>query len=86
MAGRIIVGAVWLWSLACLVVPTLPLAWAGQLVFGILVVVHAIECVVFLPRLRAAGGSLGNHLLQTFLFGIAHVSTLPAQSGEPGVG
>ena len=83
MAGKIVVGALWLWSIACLLAPGLPLASAGRLLFWILVVVHAVECVVFLPRLRAAGGSLGNHLVQTFLFGIAHVSTLPAQ-GESG--
>ena len=53
-------------------------------VFWILVVVHAVECAVFLPRLRAAGGSLANHLVQTFLFGIAHVSTLPGAEESRG--
>ena len=38
-----------------------------------LLIVHAIECLVFLPRLRAAGGSLGHHLVQTLLFGFLHV-------------
>jgi uncharacterized protein YhhL (DUF1145 family) len=84
MVGKTVVGVIWVWSIACLLAPALPLASAGRAVFWILVVVHAIECVAFLPRLRGAGGSLANHLLQTFLFGIAHVSTLPraAESRE----
>ena len=48
----------------------------GQRLFWGLVIVHAIECVVFLPKLRAAGGSLGNHLVQTMLFGILHARNL----------
>jgi uncharacterized protein YhhL (DUF1145 family) len=53
-----------------------PAAHVGRVVFLALVLVHAIECVAFLPRLRAAGGSLGGHLLQTFLFGIFHLRSL----------
>ncbi len=79
-AGKIIVGVIWLWSVLCLLAPSLPLASVGGFVFWILVVVHAIECAVFLPRLRRAGGSLGHHLVQTFLFGIAHLSTLRAEA------
>jgi uncharacterized protein YhhL (DUF1145 family) len=54
---------------------------AGQYcrwLFWLLAGVHAVECGVFLPKLRAAGGSLANHLLQTFLFGVLHVRSLPA--------
>ena len=50
--------------------------WGHRLFFG-LVIVHAIECLVFLPRLRAAGGSLASHLWNTFLFGVVHVQTVP---------
>ena len=84
MVGKLVVGVIWAWSIACLLAPALPLASAGRAVFWILVVVHGIECAVFLPRLRGAGGSLANHLVQTFLFGFAHLSTLPktAESRE----
>lgn len=53
-----------------------PPAHFGRILFFALVVVHTIECVAFLPRLRAAGGSLGAHLFQTFLFGVFHVRSL----------
>jgi uncharacterized protein YhhL (DUF1145 family) len=49
----------------------------GRYLFPGLLVVHAIECVVFLPRLRAAGGSHGQHVVQTLLFGFVHLRTLP---------
>ena len=77
MTPKIIVGIAWLFGLLSLLMGGGSLWAVGRFVFWILVVVHAIECIVFLPRLRAAGGSLGNHLVQTFLFGIAHVQTLP---------
>ena len=60
------------------------LASAGRRVFWVLVVVHAIECVVFFPRLRRAPGSLGRHLMQTFLYGILHVRELPPSQGASG--
>lgn len=56
--------------------------WAtpGRWLFAGLLVVHAVECVAFLPRLRAAGGSLAHHLVQTLLFGIVHLRTLGAKA------
>ena len=77
MTPKIIVGAAWLFGLLSLLMGGGAPWTVGRFVFWILVVVHAVECVVFLPRLRAAGGSLGSHLVNTFLFGIAHVQTLP---------
>jgi len=56
----------------------------GRTLFWVLVVVHAIECLVFLPRLRRAPGSLASHLRQTFLFGILHVREIPASQDAGG--
>jgi len=55
-------------------------ALAGRWLLGLLVVAHALECLVFLPRLRRAGGSLPSHLLRTFVFGILHVRELEPSS------
>lgn len=60
------------------VAPASPPAHVGRIVFFALALVHGIECVAFLPRLRRAGGSLGGHLLRTFLFGVLHVRSLGA--------
>jgi uncharacterized protein YhhL (DUF1145 family) len=81
---RIAVLVLWLALLAAFLVSSSPLASVGRAVFVLLVVVHAIECVVFLPRLRKAPGSLAGHLLQTLVFGIVHVRELPAETGAAG--
>jgi uncharacterized protein YhhL (DUF1145 family) len=60
------------------------LAAVGRAIFWMLAVVHAIECVVFLPRLRRAPGSLARHLQQTFLYGILHVREIPASQDAGG--
>ena len=73
--------ALWIACAAAFALPDdSPWAAPGRTLFVGLLVVHAIECVVFLPRLRAAGGSLAQHLLQTLLFGIVHLRTLGAKA------
>lgn len=42
--------------------------------------VHLIEMIVFYKRCKEAGGSMGNHLLNVFLFGVVHMKELKAQS------
>ena len=64
---------VWVACLAAFFLPASAWTVPGQRLFWAILVVHAIECVAFLPRLRRAGGSLGNHLAQTLLFGYVHV-------------
>jgi uncharacterized protein YhhL (DUF1145 family) len=82
--GRTAVGGVWVASVAIMLFASgSQAAIAARVVFWIMVVAHAIECVVFLPRMRRAGGSLGAHLFQTFLFGVFHLRTLaPEQSAD----
>jgi uncharacterized protein YhhL (DUF1145 family) len=65
--------ALWAMLVATFFLPaTSSPAVLGQRLFWGILIVHAIECVVFLPRLRRAGGSLAHHLGQTMLFGILH--------------
>ena len=51
-------------------------------VLGILVVVHAIEAVVFFKLCQSAQGSLPGHLLSVFLFGVFHVKEIKAAQGK----
>jgi len=76
--------ATWLVAAAgFFVAPESTLAGLGRALFWFLLVVHVIECVVFLPKLRRAPGSLAGHLGQTLVFGIAHARDLePAAEGE----
>ena len=55
----------------------------GQRLFFGLLIVHAIECIVFLPKLRRAGGSLASHLAQTMVFGLFYARDLGGDS-RPG--
>ena len=45
----------------------------------ILAVVHVLECAIFFRVVKAAGGSLAQHLLNVFLFGIIHVNEIRQQ-------
>ena len=84
---KIAVLVLWAACIAAFFLPaTSSLAVPGQRLFWGLVIVHAIECVVFLPRLRRAGGSLAHHLGQTMLFGILHARNVggEAPSSQPG--
>lgn len=80
------VAVIVLW-IACLAAFFLPessaLAVPGQRLFWGLVIVHAIECVVFLPKLRRAGGSLANHLVQTMIFGVFHARNVGGTGASP---
>jgi uncharacterized protein YhhL (DUF1145 family) len=70
--------AVW----ALLIVASLaagPGGWqtAARAALAFLLLAHLIECVLFLPHMRRAGGSLGRQLVQMLLFGALHARTLP---------
>lgn len=83
IAGKVLVGLTWLFCLGSLFFAP-PGSWAGVYgprILGFLVVAHAIECVVFLPKLRKLPGSLGHHLVQTMLFGILHLRSVEASAG-----
>lgn len=75
------IGATWLVCTACFFPPleTARFAELGRTLFGVLAVVHLVECVAFLGVLRQSARPLAENLWQTFLFGIVHVSTVRAE-------
>lgn len=80
--AKALVGAAWLFAVGSFFVSAESTAAGyGRLLFWLLLLVHAVECVVFLPRLRAARGSLAANVLQTLLFGMVHVRGLETQRG-----
>lgn len=58
----------------------------GRSLAGLLLVVHAIECVVFLKTLRASGRPLLGELGQTLLFGVLHYRELKLAEERGGRG
>ena len=81
--GKLLVLLAWLGSALAFLLPD-GHAWAppGRTLLAVLLGVHAVEALAFLPRLRAAGGSLAGHLIQTLLFGFLHVGTLPPRPAD----
>jgi uncharacterized protein YhhL (DUF1145 family) len=81
---KIAVAATWIFAAASFVPPFSGFAFAslGQNLFGLLVVVHAIECAVFLPTLRKSGEPLLGQLGQTMLFGVVHYRSLKLAEAE----
>ena len=80
--GKWFVLGIWLLCVAGYVVADgTIMSTVAAAVFWLLVVVHSIECVVFSSRMRAAGGSLAQHIGQTMLFGIFHIRELPRAGG-----
>src|SRR5690606_25995026 len=56
--GRLLVVLAWLAAAAAFLLPeTHRWAATGRMLFFVLLVVHGLEAILFLPRLRAAGGS-----------------------------
>lgn len=82
--GKAIVGGIWLVATACFFPPleSSSLSGFGRTLFGVLVVVHLVECIAFLSVLRRSPRPLAGELWQTFLFGIVHVSALRAELGK----
>ena len=74
--AKALIGSTWLLATACFFPPleTRPLAEFGRTLFGVLAVVHVVECIAFLGVLRKSARPLAENLWQTFLFGIVHVS------------
>ena len=70
--------AVWVVALICFVPPfsSIAIAPLGRNIAGLLLVVHAIECIVFLGTLRASGRPLANEIAQTMLYGVLHYREL----------
>jgi len=86
MSGpRIALLGVWLLlAAAFLVGGDSTLAYYARIGFWVMAGVHVLECLVFLPLLRRAPGSLGGHLANTLVFGVLHVREL--REAEAGTG
>ncbi len=82
VGAKVLLGITWLFCIGSLFfAPTAsPAGVWGTRILRFLVIAHAIECVVFLPKLRKLPGSLGSHLVQTMVFGIVHLRSVePAE-------
>lgn len=79
--GKAVIGATWLLATACFFPPLESASFAGfgRTLFGVLAVVHLVECVAFLGVLKKSPRPLLGELWQTFLFGVVHISIVRAE-------
>ncbi len=82
--GKAIVGVTWLIATACFLPPleASSIGGFGRSLFGVLAVVHLVECVAFLKVLKQSSRPLPGEFWQTFLFGVVHVSMVRAELAE----
>jgi len=73
-AAKLVVLAAWAYGVVSLfVAPGSDVTAWGRRIFWVLLIAHAVECVIFLPTMRKLPGSLGHHLVQTMLYGVVHL-------------
>ncbi len=79
--AKVILIVIWILAIAgFFIAPESGLAGIARWVFWILLAAHAVECVIFRAKLRAAPGSMASNVASTLVFGVLHVQALP----EPG--
>lgn len=80
--GKFAVLCAWIWGVASFfVAPTSPITAWGRLVFYILLIAHAAECVMFFSRIKEAPGSLGENISKTLLYGMFHLNEIGDSQG-----
>ncbi len=47
-------------------------------IFFVVLAIHGLEFLIFLPMLKKAPGTLGHHFVQTVIFGVAHYQEVQA--------
>lgn len=75
IAKRVVL-IVWLLLAASFLLPPSGLGGVGRVLFGVLLLSHAIECALYWPALRATRRPLAGQLAQTILFGYFHYQSI----------
>ena len=78
------VWVLWIGSLAAMLLGSGWVATAGQWVFGITLVAHLVEFVVFRSLFERAGGSMGHHFVQTMIYGLFHWTPIKERLEQEG--
>ena len=72
----------WIGSLLAIVLASGWVATLGGVIFAFLFVAHLAEFFVKRDVLQRAGGSMGNHFVQTLIYGLFHWKPIEEQLGE----
>lgn len=80
--GKIILIVTWAYALGSFfIAPESTVAAIGRVIFWGMAAIHVAECLIFLPAIRRAGGSMVSHFAQIFAFGFLHLQEIGAIGG-----
>jgi len=86
--GKIILIVAWAYGLGSFFIGSeSTAAHVGRMIFWGMAGIHLIECAIFFPTVRCAGGPVGPHLARIFAWGFLHLQEIgafgkPADPGE----
>ena len=73
------VWVIWIGGAAAILLGSGWVATAGHFAFWLTLVAHIVEFFVKRPLFEKVGGSMGNHFLQTLIYGLFHWKPLEEQ-------
>ncbi|MFK7894608.1 MAG: hypothetical protein AB8G23_02165 [Myxococcota bacterium] len=76
------VWVLWIGAILAMLLASGMVATIGRWTFWLLIVVHFAEFVLKRDVFKQVGGSMGNHFVQTMIYGLFHWRPLEEQLGE----
>lgn len=73
------VWVIWVGSVAAMMFGSGWVVTAGQWAFGLVLVAHVVEFIVYRSLFERAEGSMGHHFVQTMIFGLFHWTPIKEQ-------
>lgn len=73
------VWVIWVGSVAAMMFGSGWVVTAGQWTFGLVLVAHVVEFIVYRSLFERAEGSMGHHFVQTMIFGLFHWTPIKEQ-------
>ncbi|MBJ18474.1 MAG: hypothetical protein CL933_03530 [Deltaproteobacteria bacterium] len=63
---------IWIGSLAAMLLGSGWIETVGRWAFGLTLVAHIVEFIIYRSLFQRAGGSMGHHFVQTLIYGLFH--------------
>ena len=73
------VWVIWIGSVAAMMFGSGWVETAGQWTFGLVLVAHVVEFIVYRSLFERAEGSMGHHFVQTLIYGLFHWTPIKEQ-------
>jgi len=80
--ATMVMNGVWVVLALSFLVPGAEWAATLRLFFAVLLLVHAVEFLIFQRTLASLGGSTGHHFVRVLLYGLFHVQLAKAEAGD----